>query len=103
MLLLLLVCGGNGVAAERMFRCELGVAGGCGYYTGDATPHIFMNVREAYGVGFRYRFDRRWSLQVKGMAQRIVGNNPDGTGFAVKNNGQWKNQLVKFRGFFKSC
>lgn len=94
MLLLLLVCCGNGMAAERMFRCELGVAGGCGYYVGDATPHIFMNVRETYGAYFRYRFDQRWALQVKGLGQRIVGYNPDGTGFAVKNNGQWKNQLV---------
>lgn len=93
-LLLLLVCGGKVLAAERMFRCELGAAGGCGYYVGDATPHIFMDVREAYGAYFRYRFDQRWALQVKGLSQRITGNCPDGTGFAVSDNGKWKNQLV---------
>lgn len=94
LLVLLLVGGGDVAAAERMYRCELGVTGGCGYYVGDATPHIFMNVRETYGAYFRYRFDQRWALQVKGLSQRIVGNNPDGTGFSVKDNGQWKNQLV---------
>lgn len=94
LLTLLLIVSGKGVAAERMFRCELGIAGGCGYYVGDATPHIFMNIRETYGAYFRYRFDQRWALQAKGLTQRIAGNNPDGTGFAAKGNGQWQNQLV---------
>lgn len=94
MVLLLSVCACNTWADERMFRCEFGVAGGCGYYVGDATEHIFMNVRETYGAFFRYRFDKRWSLQAKGLAQRITGNNPDGMGVAVKDNGMWTNQLV---------
>ena len=83
-------------AEEKFFRCELGIDGGCGYYVGDATPHIFQNVREAYGTGFRYMFNRRWSLRLKGMTQRIAGYKPDGTGFAAKEAGVWQNRLVNF-------
>ena len=81
-------------AEERMLHCELGVDAGCGYYVGDANKHIFQNVREVYGANFRYMFDYRWSLRVKGMAQRIAGYNSDGTGFVVKSNGMWENRLV---------
>ena len=41
---------------EQPYLCELGLQGGCGYYVGDAAPHIFTNVREAYGIHFRYKF-----------------------------------------------
>ena len=58
---------------ERMYRCELGLQGGCGYYVGDATEYVFQDVREAYGLHFRYKFDQRWALQVKGMAHHIKG------------------------------
>ena len=58
---------------ERMYRCELGLQGGCGYYVGDATEYVFQDVREAYGLHFRYKFDKRWALQVKGMAHHIKG------------------------------
>lgn len=77
-----------------MLHCELGIDAGCGYYVGDATRHIFQNVREAYGMNFRYMFDRRWALRVKGMGHRITGYNSDGTGIVVKKNGMWQNQLV---------
>lgn len=83
-----------GRADERMYRCEFGIEGGCGYYVGDAQRHIFMNVREAYGASFRYRFDQRWALQAKGMGHRIVGNRPDSEGVAEKGSGKWTNQLV---------
>ncbi len=55
------------------FLCELGVQAGCGYYVGDASPHIFTNVREAYGVHFRYKFTKRWAIQAKASGQRITG------------------------------
>ncbi|MGN1247787.1 MAG: DUF6089 family protein [Paludibacteraceae bacterium] len=58
---------------ERMYRCELGLQGGCGYYVGDATEYVFQDVREAYGLHFRYKFDQRWALQVKGLAHHIKG------------------------------
>ncbi len=58
---------------ERMYRCELGLQGGCGYYAGDATEYVFQDVREAYGLHFRYKFDQRWALQVKGLAHHIKG------------------------------
>lgn len=81
-------------ADERMYLCEFGFEGGCGYYVGDATEHIFQHVREAYGANFRYRFDQRWCLQVKGITQRITGPMPNGTSFAVNNGDLWANQLV---------
>ena len=40
---------------ERMYRCELGLQGGCGYYVGEATEYVFQDVREAYGLHFRYK------------------------------------------------
>ena len=79
---------------DQLYRMELGIDGGLGYYAGDAQPHIFQDIREAYGAAFRYQFDRRWSLRAKGMAQRISGFRPDGTGFANKKEGRWTNQIV---------
>lgn len=60
-------------ADSRPYLCEFGVQAGCGYYVGDATTHIFNHPREAYGAHFRYKFDQRWALQVKGLTQRIAG------------------------------
>jgi len=74
------------------YLCELGLQGGCGYYVGDAAPHIFMNVREAYGAHFRYKFTKRWALQVKASGQRITGN--DYTIRGEKLSTTWQNQLV---------
>lgn len=62
---------GNVRAEERDFLCELGVQGGLGYYAGDAVEHIFMYVQPAYGAQFRYKFDSRWALQVKGQGTAI--------------------------------
>lgn len=56
---------------DKTYLCELGLLGGCGYYVGDAAPHIFMHPREAYGVLFRYKFDDRWAIQAKLSGQRI--------------------------------
>jgi hypothetical protein len=53
----------------------LGLQGGIGYYVGDATPHIFMNPREAYGLHFRYKFTKRWAIQAKFSGQRVYGTN----------------------------
>ncbi len=80
-LLLCLLWGGVGQAwaddkpkeDTRPYLCEFGIQAGCGYYAGDATTHIFNNPREAYGAHFRYKFDQRWALQVKGLAHRITG------------------------------
>lgn len=58
-------------AEERAFLCELGVQGGLSYYVGDATQHIFMHVQPAYGAQFRYKFDSRWALQIKGQGTSI--------------------------------
>ena len=72
---LLLCLGMTAYAQEqRPYLCEIGLQAGCGYYVGDATPHIFTNPREAYGIHFRYKFTKRWALQVKGLTQRITGN-----------------------------
>lgn len=58
-------------AEEKVFLCELGVQGGLGYYAGDATKHIFQNIQPAYGAQFRYKFDYRWALQLKGQGASI--------------------------------
>lgn len=57
----------------REYRCELGLQGGVGYYVGDATEYVFQDVRGAYGLQFRYKFDQRWAIQVKGMMHHIQG------------------------------
>lgn len=78
----LLCVGVEGLEADnRPYLCEIGVQGGIGYYAGDATEHIFHNVRETYGGHFRYKFDPRWSLQVKGLYHRIAGSVPDDVRF----------------------
>ena len=84
----------NAQVDERIYRLELGADGGCGYYVGDAGRRIFQNVRESYGVRFRYMFDRRWSLCLKGMHHRIAGYNPDEYGNASRAHGMWQNRLV---------
>ncbi|MBR6018106.1 MAG: hypothetical protein IK073_05750 [Paludibacteraceae bacterium] len=74
------------------YLCELGLQAGCGYYVGDAAPHIFMHPREAYGLHFRYKFTPRWALQVKGLSQRITGWDYDED--MNRQNTRWENQLV---------
>jgi len=74
----------------RRMQCEFGIEGGCGYYMGDAASLPFQNVREVYGANFRYKFDQRWALQVKGLAHRIVGDYPN----PVTGDQKWTNQLV---------
>lgn len=75
--ILLLCVGARAFAqSERPYLCELGLQGGIGYYVGDATPHIFMNPREAYGLHFRYKFTKRWAVQAKFSGQRVAGTNP---------------------------
>ena len=76
-LVLLCVMVASGVKADdRPYLCEIGAQGGIGYYAGDATEHIFQHVRETFGGHFRYKFDERWALQVKGLYHRIQGNVP---------------------------
>ena len=77
---------------EQPYLCEFGLLGGCGYYVGDAAPHIFMNPREAYGVLFRYKFTKRWALQVKASGQRITGNDYTMDGQML--NSKWQNNMV---------
>ena len=92
-LVALFLCLGVGAyAEERPYLCELGLQAGCGYYVGDAAPHIFMHPREAYGVHLRYKFTRRWALQLKASVQRITGN--DYTIRGEKLDTKWQSQMV---------
>ncbi len=69
-------------AGNGPYLLELGLQGGMSYYVGDANRHIFMHPREVYGLQFRYKFDRRWALQVKGQYARYGFKYPvDGAGF----------------------
>lgn len=79
-------------ADQRVYLCELGLQAGCGYYVGDATPHIFNHPREAYGAHFRYKFTPRWALQVKGLSHRIIGNTYTDKG--QKLNEKWETPMI---------
>ena len=83
-------------AQGQPYLCEFGLQGGCGYYVGEATPHIFMNPREAFGLQFRYKFTKRWAIQAKLSSQRITGNEYRfETGkMPVKLDSKWQNQLI---------
>ena len=60
------------VAAEQLpYTCDIGAQGGIGYYIGDAQHHPFLYPREVYGGQFRYKFNNRWAIQVKGQYQKI--------------------------------
>ena len=87
-------------ADVRPYVFELGVQAGVGYYVGDATPHIFQDVREAYGLQFRYKFTNRWAVQAKISGQRIAGDDYDKRGKKLLDNKgnvvRWGNQLLNF-------
>ena len=77
---------------SQPYTCEIGLQAGCGYYAGDAAPHIFMHPREAYGIHFRYKFTKRWAIQAKVSGQRITGN--DFTMQGDKLSSTWQTQMV---------
>ena len=61
----------NAAAEQLPYLCDIGVQGGIGYYIGDAQHHPFLYPREVYGGQFRYKFNNRWAIQVKGQYQKI--------------------------------
>ena len=82
-------------AQEQMpYLCELGIQGGASYYVGDATPHIFQNVKESYGAHFRYKFTKRWAIQAKGLTQRITGYDTPWQYRTPADTTMWTNRLV---------
>lgn len=84
-----------GVRAEyRPNLYELALYGGCGYYVGDATPYIFQNVRESYGLSILRRMDNRWNLRLQASGQRIAGLQPDEQGNPIPGSELWTDQLV---------
>jgi len=94
--ILIIICGAlcsvmHAQTNGQPFLCEFGLQGGCGYYVGDATPHIFMNPREAYGAHFRYKFTKRWAIQAKFSGQRIIGDKY--TMNSERLNEKWSNRL----------
>lgn len=58
-------------AEQLPYTCDIGAQGGIGYYIGDAQHHLFLYLREVYGGQFRYKFNNRWALQVKGQYQKL--------------------------------
>jgi len=77
---------------QQPYLCELGLQGGMGYYVGDASAHLFTNIREAYGIHFRYKFTKRWAIQAKVSGQRIAGHE-----YTIKGerlSSLWTNQLI---------
>lgn len=94
MLLLPLLAWGD----TRIYRCELGLQAGCGYYVGDATEHIFTRPLEVYGAQFRYKFDRRWALQAKAQRQRITYQDKDNVRYC---NPMWHVDVTAEFNFFR--
>ena len=88
---LFLLFGQRVCAQDVPYLCEIGLQAGTGYYVGDAAPHIFMHPREAYGIHFRYKFTKRWAMQLKFSGQRITGY--DYTIRGEKLNTMWENRL----------
>ena len=72
--LMMLLSFTNAVAEELPYLCDFGLQGGVGYYIGDVPKHkhLFVNPREVYGLQFRYKFNNRWAVQVKGQFQRLA-------------------------------
>ena len=91
-ILAILCCALTVKAQGGPYLCEIGLQGGCGYYVGDAAPHIFMYPREAYGLHFRYKFTKRWAVQAKLSGQRITAHDYTITG--VKMDTKWENQML---------
>lgn len=87
-------------ADTRMYRCELGLQAGVGYYVGDATRHIFTNPLETFGGQFRYKFDKRWALQVKVQRQRITFREY-GTEGTLYYNPMWHTDVTGEFNFFR--
>lgn len=73
----------NAAAEQLPYTCDIGVQGGIGYYIGDAQHHLFLYPREVYGGQFRYKFNNRWAIQVKGQYQKIDFKVKDPAGIAA--------------------
>lgn len=74
--LLLTLC----LSAQQRFleHSELSLEVGAMSYIGDLNNQkLFGKLNMAYGAGYRYRFDDRWSLKLGGAYGHIEGGNPD--------------------------
>jgi len=54
-------------AEDEHYLMEFGALAGGSYYVGEASPHVFMHIRPAYGGYFRYKFDKRWNFTAKAL------------------------------------
>ena len=61
------------LAKADIYRWEIGVHGGGGYYLGELLPYKPQSAIDilAYGVHTRRKFDERWALQAKVMLQKV--------------------------------
>lgn len=68
-----------GGAQQRFLEhSELSLEIGAMSYIGDLNNQkLFSKLNLAYGAGYRYCFDDRWSLKVSGAYGHIEGGNPD--------------------------
>lgn len=78
LILCVLACGQSFAQLNRPYLCDFGIQGGVGYYVGDAQQYVFMHPRYEAGLFFRYKFDQRWSLKVKGEYQTFAIAEHDG-------------------------
>jgi hypothetical protein len=71
-------------AEDRFYHLEVGLQVGASYYMGELAPYAFMSTAEAYGLQARFKIDRRWAVQLKGMRQRVVNNVKEGNEWGIK-------------------
>jgi hypothetical protein len=69
---------------ENFYHLEVGVHAGVGYYTGELERYVFSSMSESYGIQARCKIDRRWSLQVKGIRQRVISKFDADNEYGVK-------------------
>lgn len=70
-------------AEANVYRWEVGVHGGAGYYIGELTPYKLNNGLEvlSYGAHIRRKIDERWALQAKAIMQSVSGTHLDTISF----------------------
>ena len=66
------------LANNNIYRLEVGLQAGAGYYMGELAPYAFMASAETYGIHTRLKIDNRWAVRIQGQRQRVISTVPVG-------------------------
>jgi hypothetical protein len=90
---------------NKVYRLELGLQAGAGYYIGELAEHPFMSTSETYGIQARVKIDPRWSLQFKAQRQRVITkpkqDNPWGLSSDRRQTPMWHFDITGEYNFFR--